>query len=33
MAVVDVVEECLRRRRAGDRRLSEEGRAILARIT
>lgn len=32
MAVVDIMEERRRRRRAGDPRLSEEGRAILARI-
>lgn len=33
MAVVDVSEERRRRRRAGDPRLSAEGREILARIT
>jgi hypothetical protein len=33
MAVVDIMEERRRRRRAGDPRLSEEGRAILIRIT
>ena len=33
MAVADIMEERRRRRRAGDPRLSDEGRAILARIT
>lgn len=33
MAAVDVIEERRRRRRAGDPRISAEGRAILARIT
>ena len=33
MAVVDIMEERRRRRKAGDPRLSDEGRAILARIT
>ena len=33
MAVVDFMEERRRRRSAGDPRLSDEGRAILARIT
>ncbi|MHB1519288.1 MAG: hypothetical protein ACYCVN_12515 [Acidimicrobiales bacterium] len=33
MAVVDVSEERRRRRRAGDPRLSAEGRKVLARIT
>ncbi len=33
MAVMDIMEERRRRRRAGDPRLSEEGRAILIRIT
>jgi hypothetical protein len=33
MAVLDVAEERRRRRRAGDPRLSEAGREILARMT
>jgi hypothetical protein len=33
MAVVDFMEGRRRRRRAGDPRLTDEGRAILARIT
>jgi hypothetical protein len=33
MAVADIMEERRRRRRAGDPRLSDEGRAILDRIT
>ncbi len=33
MAVVDVAEERRRRRRAGDPRLSAEGKEILTRIT
>ena len=33
VAGVDITEECRRRRRAGDPRVSAEGRAILARIT
>ena len=33
MAVIDVSEERRRRRRAGDPRLSEEGRSMLARMT
>jgi hypothetical protein len=33
MAVIEVSEERRRRRRAGDPRLSEEGRSMLARMT
>jgi len=33
MDVVDVIEERRLRRRAGDTRISPEGRAVLARIT
>lgn len=33
MDVVDVIEERRLRRRAGDPRISPEGRAVLARIT
>ena len=33
VAGVDITEERRRRRRAGDPRVSDEGRAILARIT